>query len=128
MQNENIDNIEDEYFRILSKDDIKNIMKNYEEQSDSDFHNMKELFKQMYIYDEIEDKCIDIKNESYDNLNIINKKTFDNSITIIDTLKETLKLSEEFIKGNVTFSDDLNPVVFIDMINKNNQEVYFLEY
>jgi hypothetical protein len=124
LQNENIDNIEDEYFRILSKDDIKNIMKNYEEQSDSDFHNMKELFKQMYIYDEIEDKCIDIKNESYDNLNTINKKTFDSSITIIDTLKETLKLSEEFIKGNVTFSDDLNPVVFIDMIKNLYENEY----
>lgn len=100
-------------------------MKEYDNYSDMDFNNMKEIFKQMYIYDEVEDKCIsDIKNESYDNLHSINKKTFDNSIKIIDTLKNTLKIPEEFNKDNITFSDDVNPVVFIDIINNLYEKEY----
>lgn len=123
-ENDTTNEINESYFKILSKDDIRDIMKNYEIKLDIDFNNMKELFKQMYIYDEIEDKCIDVKKESYDNLHNINKKTFDNSITILNTLKDTLKISEDFNKGNIGFSADLNPLVFIDIINN----LYEAEY
>ena len=116
-------------FKLLNKDDITKIMTSYQNKADIDLNNMKELFKQTYKYDEVEDKCIDLKNESLDDLYTFNKKTFENSITIMETLKDTLKLSEEFINGNVSFSNDINPIIFIDILKRlyENEHKYITE-
>ena len=120
-----IENMDESYFNILSKDEINNIMKSYEDKSKQELNDMKELFKNMY--DDSKDKCIDIEKDEKDNLEDIyklNNKTFKNSITIMENLQNTLKLSEEFLKEKVTFSDELNPVVFIELINNLYENEY----